>query len=128
MSSDEDYLSVSSEIYPSTELDGNTCDSYSHRNSQDASVNHSGQLDEVKNNMCNNKLQQDTYYGKPIDEEKKISAINQENYSKEDLAAKDCKSTLARNISLGKTNYSKSCISVSHQDRQESCAISTYSM
>lgn len=133
MSSDEDNVSVISDMYPSTnnhlscELDGNTCDSYSHTNSQDASINHSAQMDEMKINLCNNKLQQDINYGKTIDKEN-INARNQENYSEENLATKDCKNTLVRNITFGNTNDSKSCIIVSHLDRQKTSTISAHSM
>lgn len=137
MSSEEDDLSVDNGLCPGSDdhlhldVEGNACDSCSQRSLQDTAVRHIGQLDDVKSNCDNNSLQQEAYPEKVIEKETYFNAACQTSDREENSVTRKDKNTLAEgiNMSLSNTNESKSCMNISHQDKQEaSCNKSTYSV
>lgn len=124
-------MCLSIDDHLSLDVEGNACDSCSQRSIQDASVNHAGHSDGMKRNCDNNSLQQEMYCGKMIDKENFFSAACQTNDREDNSVIRKDKSTSAKSInkSLSNMNESKSCINVSHEDKQRaSLNTSTYSV
>lgn len=115
----------------SLDVEGNACDSCSQRSIQDTSANHAGHLDDMKSNSDNNSLQQETHCGKITDKGNFFNAACQTNDKKDNSVIRKHKSTSTKGInrSLLDMNESKSCMNISHEDKQvASINTSTYSV